>query len=112
MAAREIRIGLATFRRADAPEDTAVWGFGLYGETVDVHEADLERFDRLNAPVAAPVIPLPAEAPVNKVVSEEPPRSGRGSGIEAWVTYAESLDLDVPDDASRDDVIALVDESK
>jgi hypothetical protein len=44
--------------------------------------------------------------------SEEPPRSGKGSGLEAWKAYAEGLDIVVPDDASRDDVIALVDSAK
>lgn len=39
----------------------------------------------------------------------EPPRSGRGSGEDAWRAYAEDLDLEVPDGASRDDIIALVD---
>lgn len=112
MADREVRIGLATFRRADAPDDTAVWGFALLGEVVDVHADDVARFDRLNAPAAAPVVPLPAEAPVNKVVADEPPRAGRGSGVEAWATYAKSLDLDVPDDATRDEIIELVDSSK
>jgi hypothetical protein len=39
----------------------------------------------------------------------EPPRAGRGSGLEAWTDYAVGLGIDVPDDASRDDVIELVD---
>lgn len=42
----------------------------------------------------------------------EPPRAGRGSGVEAWTEYAEGLDIEVPEGASRDDVIALVDASK
>lgn len=112
MAEREVKIGLATFRRADAPEDTAVFGFGLLGAVVDVHESDLERFDRLNGPAAAPIVPLPDVERVNEMAAPEPPRSGRGSGVEAWVAYAESLDLLVPEDATRDEVIALVDDSK
>lgn len=61
MAEREVKIGLATFRRADAPEDSPIWGFALMGEKVDVHKDDLERFDRLNGP-AEPMEqpPLPA----------------------------------------------------
>jgi len=35
----------------------------------------------------------------------KPPKNG---SLEAWKSYAESLDLVVPDDAKRDDVIALV----
>lgn len=40
----------------------------------------------------------------------EPPRAGRGSGIEAWTTYVEALELEIPDGASRDDLIELVDQ--
>jgi hypothetical protein len=43
---------------------------------------------------------------------DEPARSGRGSGLDAWTAYAKSLDIEVPADASRDDVIALVDEKE
>lgn len=39
----------------------------------------------------------------------EPPRAGRGSGIATWVAYAGAIDLEVPEGASRGDVIALVD---
>lgn len=39
----------------------------------------------------------------------EPPRSGKGSGLPAWKAYAESLGLEVPGDAQRDDVMTLVD---
>lgn len=38
--------------------------------------------------------------------SGEPPRSGRGSGKEAWAAYASSQGVDVAEDASRDDIIA------
>lgn len=38
-----------------------------------------------------------------------PPRSGPGSGVQAWRTYAETLGVDVPDDASRDDIVDLLD---
>lgn len=44
--------------------------------------------------------------------SDEPPRSGKGSGVEAWLAYAESKGIDMPEDASRDDVIAAVDAAK
>lgn len=39
----------------------------------------------------------------------EPPRSGKGSGVEAWRTYADALGITHPDDATRDDIVALVD---
>lgn len=41
---------------------------------------------------------------------DEPPRSGKGSTTEAWITYARSLGHDVDDDASRAEAMALVDE--
>lgn len=37
---------------------------------------------------------------------EAPPRSGRGSGIEAWLAFAKQHDVEVDANASRDDVIA------
>lgn len=40
---------------------------------------------------------------------DEPPRGGPGSGRDAWAAYAESKGIAVPDDASRDDIVALVD---
>ncbi|RPK76620.1 hypothetical protein EES45_22945 [Streptomyces sp. ADI97-07] len=43
-------------------------------------------------------------SPLNGV--EAPPRSGRGSGIEAWREFAEQHDIEAPAGASRDDIIA------
>lgn len=116
MAEREVKIGVASFIQADSSENAGRleprWGFGLAGQVVDVHESDLERFDRLNGPAMAPVVPLPEVAPENDLPGAEPPRAGRGSGLDSWRAYAESLGLLVEDDATRDDVIALVDDSK
>lgn len=39
----------------------------------------------------------------------EPPRTGAGSGFEAWHAFATAQGIDVPEDAKRDDIIALVD---
>lgn len=61
MGIREIRTGVGTYRRASDGE----WGFGMFGEEVDVHEDDLERFDRLN-PEA------PAAIEVGEIVSDDP----------------------------------------
>lgn len=35
-----------------------------------------------------------------------PPQSGKGSGKDAWVAYAEANDVEVADDATKDDIIA------
>lgn len=40
--------------------------------------------------------------------SDIPPKGGAGSGVDAWKAYAAKLDVEVADDASRDDVIAAL----
>jgi hypothetical protein len=41
--------------------------------------------------------------------SDEPPLGGAGSGVAAWRAYAEGLGIaDIPEDATRDDIVALV----
>lgn len=39
---------------------------------------------------------------------EEPPRSGRGSGRDAWAQFASEKGQQVPDDAGRDEIIAAL----
>lgn len=55
-----------------------------------------------------PVTPEPTVADPN----QEPPRSGKGSGLEAWKAHAVARGFEVPDGASRDDIIAAVDAAK
>lgn len=50
------------------------------------------------------------EAPVDDDDPAEPPRSGPGSGIDAWRSYAEALGIETGPDMSRDDIIAAVTE--
>jgi len=38
-----------------------------------------------------------------------PPRAGKGSGLTVWSAYADSIGITVPEDATREDIIALVD---
>lgn len=54
---------------------------------------------------------IPASPPETPEGPElkEPPRKGRGSGVEAWRTYAGQIGIELPDGASRDDILALVD---
>ncbi|MFI1467642.1 hypothetical protein [Streptomyces wuyuanensis] len=47
-----------------------------------------------------------AEAPTPTGEGEAPPRSGRGSGVEAWRAFAEQHDVEVAADATREDIIA------
>lgn len=42
----------------------------------------------------------------------KPPLSGKGSGLEAWKLYAESNSITVPADATRDDIVTLVQENE
>jgi hypothetical protein len=42
----------------------------------------------------------------------EPPRHGKGSGLEAWRSYADKLGVELEDGMTRDDVIAAVDLAK
>lgn len=51
-----------------------------------------------------------AEPPAGPVDAVAPPRAGRGSGRDEWAAYAAELGLAVGPDASRDDIIAAVDE--
>ncbi len=40
--------------------------------------------------------------------SEIPPKGGAGSGAEHWRAYAAKVDVEIADDASREDVIAAL----
>ena len=42
---------------------------------------------------------------------EAPPRSGRGSGIEAWRTFLADREVNVDADASREDMIAAAEQA-
>ena len=64
---------------------------------------------RRNKPAGDPVTVLKAQGPVT-VHAGEPPRSGAGSSTAAWADYAEGLGHDVPDGATRGQIIALVDQ--
>lgn len=58
-----------------------------------------------------PTITGPAARDVETV--EEPPRAGKGSSTKAWRRYAvDVLELDLPPDANRADIIAAVDGHK
>ncbi len=60
----------------------------------------------------APAAKAEAKAEVEPEASGPPPRSGPGSGRDAWADYAESLGLDVSDDMNRDEIMTLVDEGE
>lgn len=84
-------------------------------------ELPAELVERLTNPIAFAAPPA-AAVPVLGVDTDagdvdddepartEPPRSGAGSGVNAWRTFAETHGVDVADDASRDDIIAELEE--
>lgn len=55
--------------------------------------------------------PTARQSPAGAGDSDAPPRSGRGSGVDAWRAYAARTDLDVADDASREDIIAAAEDA-
>lgn len=46
--------------------------------------------------------------------ADEPPRSGQGSGVDAWRAYAEGLGWfeSIPEGAKREDIIKAVDDER
>lgn len=44
-------------------------------------------------------------------LADEPPRSGKGSGRDAWAAYAAARGVDVPDGAGREDIISALAEA-
>jgi hypothetical protein len=46
------------------------------------------------------------EVPAEDGPPSEPPRAGKGSGRDAWVAFASSRGVAVPESMTRDDIIA------
>lgn len=63
---------------------------------------------RRNKPAGGPSTTVAASGEV-RVRDGEPPRTGQGSGIAAWRKYAAQEGVEVPEGASRADIITLVD---
>ena len=80
MPKREVNLGLIAYEPTAHPGLT-IWG--RLGETVDVHEGDLERFDRLNgAHGEAP------EGSANGAPGEAPEVPAGNASQVAWREYA------------------------
>ena len=60
----------------------------------------------------APVWSEPRPAPDETRVPVEPPRAGRGSSLTAWAAYAGAVGVPVPSGATRDEVIAAIDDHR
>lgn len=91
MAERTIRSGIGTYQRPDG-----VWTHGMFGDVVDVHEDDVERFDRLNP--EAPEEPEVEEADVETVTVEGASAdAGASAGADAAVVPAGTEGVEVPE---------------
>lgn len=58
----------------------------------------------------APETPASEPEPEPEPADQAPPKSGAGSGRDAWVAYAESQGVEVTDDMTRDEIIEAVEE--
>jgi len=80
----------------------------------DVEALDAEQRDELAKLVRDPVV-YKSEAvdtpPGAAEVDELPPRTGPGSGRDAWATAAEALQVPITEAMSRDEIIRAVDEA-
>lgn len=89
-----------------APEPAPTVDISLSVEPVE--SGFVEEPGEVDSPV--PAAPEPAgDAETTHASTEAPPRAGRGSSRDAWVEYAATLGVTVPEGASRDDIIAAVD---
>lgn len=48
------------------------------------------------------------ESDTDEDIEGEPPRSGKGSGAAAWAKFATANGVDVPEGASREEIIGLL----
>ena len=89
-------------------------GDHLLGSTTEAKTEDDTPPVPPSPPAATPVAPVDGPLDGTTVPEDggpnEPPRAGRGSGLEAWTGYVTALGLEVPADATRDQLIELVDQ--
>lgn len=90
----------ATFGPGDALPDWAV-------AAISNPDVWAERGD---SPDPEPEPKAPA-APVQPATGGPPPKGGAGSGAPEWRAYAARKDVEVPEDANRDQVIAALTEA-
>ncbi len=86
-----------------------------YTELAAVVQSNPDAYQLLDEPAVNPNgDPLPAlvPTPTSDPETGEPPRTGRGSGVEVWTEYATALGLEIPEDSTRDQVVELVDTHK
>jgi hypothetical protein len=80
-------------------EQAAAWADGVRGRLVEP------------VPPAPPATEPAGESPADDEAPAElvpPPKSGAGSGVEAWRAYAEANDVEIPADAKREQIWAAL----
>lgn len=97
--ARNVQVDGTWYRPGDSPPPEVA-------ERILNPKAWEDTEDRPEPALAAPVEQVP-DGPLM-----EPPRTGSGSGLDAWKAYADQEKLAVPEGAKRDDIIAIVDAAR
>jgi len=95
MAVRTVRRGFIVYAAAEGRPVT-----GYLGDKVDVHEDDVERFDRLNG---AEVDDTEATAEVTEI--EGPDESWTHERIDA---FAAEWSIEIPSDGKKDEKLAAI----
>lgn len=112
-----------------SPQTIKVRGEGGTIQTLDVPPEGTHRRQHLDdfitrgwltvvegdyTPTSAQPATEPDDAPVADpdAAAEEPPRSGKGSGVKAWREYADTIGVEYPSDAKAADIIEAVDAAR
>ncbi|MEV6897455.1 hypothetical protein [Amycolatopsis sp. NPDC051372] len=85
---------------------------GVFGPGDEVPEWAAARITNPKAWVDGEVPAADADQGGGEGDQVEPPRSGKGSGLDAWTAYAKALGYEVAEGTSRDDIIAAIDAEK
>ena len=102
MAKRTVSGGFETYRRASDGE----WTHGMFGDDIDVHKDDVERFDRLH-----PALPEVEET--EDTEETETVEIPEGDPTADWSTkqldaYAELKEVDVKSAKNKPEKVALL----
>lgn len=111
MATRTVVLGAIKYRRADG-----VWLLALQGETVDVHRADVARFDAINV---SPTVLAPAESEPDDVEEIDEAPAGAEPSAEEHVDlsklkvaelkeFAELAGIDLGNAKLKDEILAVI----
>lgn len=102
MGERKIATGIGTYQRPDG-----LWTHGMLGDIVDVHEDDVERFDRFNVGVAAESEEQ-GETPEPPYPAGDPSEDWTGKQLDA---YAEAKGVDVSKAKNKAERVAAIAEA-